>query len=332
VRLVWYALGGGLGHLQRALAVLRYLTPHLKGEAPLLLTSSGYAHLALAQGVPCVRLPGAHESGAWPEGVGAALLTGVLAAAAPIDCLVVDTFPDGLHLELTPDILMDAKRRFLIARPGGGTPDTSPGWASYDGVFVPLPESPWPGAEPVGWMLACGPADALSPEDARRRLRLPALASRPLVMAVHAGDPGEIVNLFEGVREASARVTQPHDLRFATPLPVAPWFDDERLVHPWPAAELFSAVDVLVSGGGYHSSAEASAFGLRAIQQPFRRTHDDQAARVGAGPWVAQPHWGVSEWAQALETALSAPAPAPAPPEQMSGAQTLALSLAARLP
>jgi hypothetical protein len=331
VRLAWYALGGGLGHLQRALAVLRWLRPHLGAQAPLLLTSSAYAHLAMAEGVPCVRLPGAHEAQALPDGVAAGLVAAALAALGPLDCLVVDTFPEGLHGELGAEVLAAAAFKVLVARPGGGTPVTSPAWACYDRVVAPLPEAPWPGAEAVGWVLTRRPGEALAAPDARRRLGLAPVGDRPLIAAMHAGDPGEVLGLFERVAAAAARLSEPHDLRLFTPLPLHGWLLDPRVVHPWPAGELLEAVDLLVSGGGYHSTAEAAAFGVRTLQVAFRRSHDDQAARLGQAPAVAQASWGVAEWAEALGAALAAPRPAPAPPAETDGARRLALILAEAL-
>ncbi|MEB3327665.1 MAG: hypothetical protein VKQ33_00360 [Candidatus Sericytochromatia bacterium] len=328
MRLAWYALGGGLGHLQRALAVLRWLRPRLGAEAPLVVTSSAYAHLALAEGLPCLRLPGAHEAQALPEGVASGLARQALAALGPIGCLVVDTFPDGLHGELTPAVLAGATHKVLVARPGGGTPEASPAWGCYDRVVAPLPVAPWAGVEAVGWVLARRPGEALAPADARRRLGLPAVADRPLIVAMHAGDPGEVVGLFGLVRDASERLGQPHDLRFFTPLPLGGWLVDPRVVHPWPASELLEAVDLLVTGGGYNATAEADAFGVRALQVAFRRSHDDQAARVGQRARAAQPGWGVAEWTAALAAALAAPRPTPLSPADTDGARRLALTVA----
>jgi hypothetical protein len=331
VKLVWYALGGGLGHMQRALAVMRWLRPRLGSEAPLVVTSSAYAHLAMAEGIPCLRLPGAHEAQALPEGVAGGIVQQALAALGPIGCLVVDTFPDGLHGELTPDVLAGAAHKVLVARPGGGTPEASPAWGCYDRVVAPLPTAPWPGVEGVGWVLARRPGEALAPADARRRLGLSPEAERPLVVAMHAGEPGEVVGLFELVREASARLARPHDLRLFTPLPLGGWLVDPRVVHPWPASELLEAVDLLVVGGGYNATAEADAFGVRALRVPFRRSHDDQAARVGDRPLVAQPGWGVAEWTETLGAALEAPRPSPLAPADTDGARRLAIIVAEAL-
>lgn len=331
MRLVWYALGGGLGHLQRALAVLRHLRPALGEEAPLLLTSAAYAHLAIAEGLPCLRLPGAHEARSLPEGVAAGLAVAALRHLAPIDMLVVDTFADGLHGELTPEVLALAARRGLVARPGGAEPATSPAWPCYQRVFVPLPEAQGVPGEAVGHVLLRRPDEGLTREDARQRLGLPAGGDRPLVLAMHAGDPGEVAGLFDLVRAASAHLEVPHDLRFATPLPLGPWWEDARLVHPHPAAELFAAVDVLVAGGGYHSVAEARAFGLRTLHRPFKRSHDDQTGRLGVGDAVVAPGWPATRWAEALAELLAAPRPAPVPASDTDGARRLALSLQAWL-
>lgn len=319
-RIAWYALGGGLGHLNRALAVLRHLRPLVPDAGVLLLTSSAYPHLAMAAGVPVMRVPGAAEAAQFPKGAVGALVAAMLARLAPLDLLVVDTFADGLHLELGPEVLDLAARRALIWREGGVEPDASPAWPRYDLVLSPTPASPRADARPVGWILNRRPDEALDRADARRALGLPVDGERPLVLGLHAGEPGEVAGFFDQVRAGCAVLGRPHDVRLATPLPL-PGF--EGLVHPYPAAEVLPAVDLLVCGAGYNSAAESAAFGVRTLFRPFARSHDDQGARA-AGRAVLGALAGPEATAGAIRAALDGPAPVAAEPAVTDGARVAA--------
>lgn len=328
-RIAWYALGGGLGHLNRALAVIRHLRPLAPDAGVLLLTSAAYPHLAMAAGVPVMRVPGAAEAVQFPKGAVGALVAAVLERLAPLDLLVVDTFADGLHLELTPEVLGLAARRALIWREGGVAPDASAAWPHYDVVLAPTPTSPRADAPPIGWVLTRRPDEALARADARRALGLPAEAAEPLVLGMHAGEPGEVSGFFEHLAAGAARLGRPHTLRLATPLPLPgpEWASRPELVHPYPAAEVLPAADLLVCGAGYNSAAEAAAFGVRTLFRPFARSHDDQAARAAGGPIMGALD-APDVVAAAIAAALDAPAPAPADPATTDGARTAARLLA----
>ncbi len=323
-RIAWYALGGGLGHLNRALAVLRHLRPLVPDAGVLLLTSAAYPHLAMSAGVPVMRVPGAAEAAQFPKGAVGALVAAILERLAPLDLLVVDTFADGLHLELTPAVLGLAARRALVWREGGVDPEGSPAWPHYDAVIAPTPTSARADARPVGWVLTRRPDEALTRADARRALGLPAAADRPLVLGMHAGEPGEVMGFFEHVMAGAARLDRPHDLRLATPLPLPgpEWAGRPELVYPYPAAEVLPAADLLVCGAGYNSAAEAAAFGVRTLFRPFARSHDDQATRATGHVFGAFDAPAVV--AAAIAAALDAPAPAPADPATTDGARTAA--------
>src|SRR5687768_8745077 len=117
-RIGWYALGGGLGPLNRALAVLRHLRPRLRDASVLLVTDSRFAHLAIAAGVPTLRVPGPAGIAQWKEGGASALAAAALGALAPLDLLVVDTYAEGRHGELAGSLAGLARRKALIVREG----------------------------------------------------------------------------------------------------------------------------------------------------------------------------------------------------------------------
>lgn len=324
MRVAWYALGGGLGHLNRALAVLRHLRPRLSEAGFLLIASSPYTHLAIAAGLPVLRVPGAMEGLTFPKGATGLVAAAALERLAPLDLLVVDTFPDGLHGELTPEVLGLARRRALIDRDGAREPSASRGL--YDAILAPYPASADPAAEAVGYVVNRHPGEALAPEDARRRLGLPARQDGPSIVAMHAGDPGEVLGFFAQVRAACACLKQPHTLRLLTPLPLPgdPW---PEVVHPYPASETLPAADLVIAGGGYNSHAELRLFGRRALFRPFDRSHDRQADRLGPLEPTFDALTPPAELAGLIEEALARPAPAPAEPGDYEGAARAAAAL-----
>lgn len=327
-RVVWYALGGGLGHVNRALAVLRHFRPLVPDVGLLLLMSAPYVHLAVEAGVPAVRLPGAAEALTFPKGVTGQLATGILRQLEPLDLLVVDTFADGLHLELTPEVLASASRRVLIYREGGVVPGASPGWSHYDTIVAPYVVSPHPDAEAIGVIVSRSPGEVYTRAEARHLLGVE--GDRPLVMAMHAGDPGEVLAFFGQVRAASAHLKLPHDLRLLTPLPLPgqPW---PEVRHLYPASEVLSAADLVLAGAGYNTHAELHLFGKRALFRPFDRSHDVQAARLDPLDTVFSPLTDPVELAALMAQALNRPEPPATASEDYQGAQALATWLAGML-
>jgi Glycosyltransferase family 28 C-terminal domain len=329
-RVAWYGLGGGLGHLNRSLAILRHFRPLAKDAGVLLFMSAPYAHLPIAAGLPVVRMPGAAEAAVFPKGAVGALVAGALAQLAPLDLLVVDTFADGLHLELTPEVLGLARRRALIYREGGVLPDYSPAWSHYHTILAPYPVTPHPDALPVGTIVNRLPSEALTPVDARRRLGLPETPDGPLIMAMHAGDPGEVIAFFSQVRSACRHLKRPYELRLVTPLPLPgdPW---PEVAHVYPASEVLRAADLVIAGAGYNTVSELTLFGKKALYRPFDRTHDVQAARLGNEEAIFGALTSPEDLAALIRAKLDGPAPMPVDERDFHGAMNAARVLAGML-
>lgn len=328
--IVWYALGGGLGHLNRALAVLRHLRPLAKDAGVLLVVSSPHAHLAVEAGLSVLRVPGPTESARLPGGAPGALVAGALEQLGAIDLLVVDTFADGLYGELTPGLLGRSKRKALLYREGGVQPDESAAWVLYDEILAPYPVSPHGDAVPVGTIVNRLPSEALSPDDARRRLGLPESPEGPLILAMHAGTPDEVMAFFQQVRSASRLLGRPHALRLLTPLPLPgePW---PEVAHVYPASGVLRAADLVLSGAGYNSVAELTLFGKKALYRPFERSHDVQVARLGDEETVFGPLTAPEDLVALMRAKLDGPAPYPVDERDYQGARNAANVLVAML-
>lgn len=327
-RILWYAPGGGLGHATRALAVLRRLRPLVPAAELLLVLTTPFIQGAVLQGVSVLRLPSAFE---WRAAGGparaAALVRALFAALGPFDLLVVDTFADGLQGELTPDLLEAARRRALIHRLGGVDPAVSPAWPRYHHILAPYPEPSHPAADAVGLILIRQPGEIMSRADARRRLGLDPDAPEPVILGLHAGDPGETSSFFWLIRAACDELPPSWRLRLLTPLPLT---DDHGVewVHCYPAAEVLPAADLVLAGAGYNSHAELSAYGLRALYCPFARSHDAQWRRLAPEQARFELTVEPARLAALVREALQRPPPEPLPAAWCDGARLAAECLA----
>ncbi|MCP5425550.1 MAG: hypothetical protein H6970_10855 [Gammaproteobacteria bacterium] len=318
--ILWYAPGGGLGHATRALAVLRHLRPRFPDAALLLVVTTPYISSAVMQGVSVLRLPSGFE---WHGGgfadKAADAARALLHALGPFDLLVVDTFADGMWGELTADVLQLARRRALIFRLGGTDPDRSPAWPLYQRRFAPYPHAPRADTEALGAILIRRPDEAFSPRQARSHLGVSEDSEAPVIVALHAGDPGEVASLFWLVRLAAEQLGRPHHLRLITPLPVTDGHWPER-AHLFPAAEILPGADLVIAAAGYNTHAELGCFGRRALFCPFGRSHDDQWGRLLPDQIRFELTIDPQQLATLMAQSLDRPTPAPLPADQGNGA------------
>lgn len=160
-RAVFYALGGGSGHLARSLVVAR------RYASALVFHRAARAPEAVAASVRLARVPDAWSFAEVREALAAELRGGAE--------LVVDSFPGGLGHELDDELLALATGRTLVRRyvvPGTYVDYTALA-ARFDRVLAPYPpgasewEDPDPRDEPIGHAVralrvAPGPAAPLA--------------------------------------------------------------------------------------------------------------------------------------------------------------------------
>lgn len=309
-RVLLYALGGGLGHATRALALGRQLAragarPHLVVSSALAAALPLDAELLAAGGGEVTRLDPQAGADALREAVRALVVEGGW------DALVVDTFPRGLLGELPPllaasrapavwvqrdlspryvawaDLRAAARGFALVLRPGEGVPGAR-------GART-VTTAPW---------LVRDAHELLAPAAARAALAPEVPADRRLVVVVGTGSPEE------------AREVQGLAARLAERLPGAavrcltPPFADGALGEGalgdgalgdgalsdgalldgagaasgarwvWPLVGHLPGVDLLVGAGGYHTVYEARATGTPLLALPRPRLYDRQALRL----------------------------------------------------
>ncbi len=278
-----YALGGGWGHLNRALALARRAAPE---RAITILTNSPYAHQVRSQNAELLFI-----KGQTPVAVGQEVLS--ILNRTSVRCLIVDTFPRGLAGELAAWLPEKTLPRILVHR------DLNPRYVAakqidtfrqqnFDLILVPAAEGhglPSVAAIPTvitpPW-LACNPHELMAPEVARQHLGVK--DHQKLVLVLAAGNPEELAWYGQVTRALShhrALPTTAVRCLAATCPPVCP---PDRWRFHYPAMELLAAADVVVGGGGYNTVAECTALGLPLVARVFPRLYDRQQHRLNSLP------------------------------------------------
>lgn len=292
--ILYYAPGGGLGHLTRAITILDRIDA--AGLSARILASSLHAPLAARAS--------RHPVDTCPAGVIGtrrayqAFLSGYLAEHA-VEAVVLDTFPWGIVGEwkdLAPDL-----PRLLVAR--------SLKWNSYaervrhDGrgrdFSVP------------GKILAIEPLEEsyhglLGRFGAITSLEEPVIDDAPApegplidrCLVVHAGDDAEQRDLLEYARTAMKRENRHVEIDTV--------FPDREI---YPARELSGRYRYVVSGAGYNMAAESTRAGADRTHLlfPFNRKFDDQHRRaelIRNGMWSASRGGGALAAARWIEASL----------------------------
>ena len=303
--LIYYAPGGGLGHLTRGIAILRQWRKRT-GRPALLLSYSPFAPLARKEGIGVREMPG-------PD---AGALKRILDRAGP-RALVVDTFARGIMGEMAdlvpsldiPTILIQRYLNPAYLRQFNVT--------AFVGRF---------------YRLVVRLADALPPQTLsqqtvdvppvtiREMRELPPVTQRAGWLFVDWGEGSE--PFIQAAQEAAVR--QGKTLRVARP------------AESYPAVDQMAGHELVMGDGGYNLYHEAALTGSPTIFVPGRRMYDDQFARTAAAVQARTPaalgallqgfppeplpsHSGEGAAAvvaviQALLAAAEKPAPRPASP------------------
>lgn len=256
-----YALGGGLGHLVRGLALAR--AAERAGEQVRLITNSPFAGLVpLSDELDgeCVVIDAGAERDEVTARVHAEL------ERRDFDLLVVDTFPRGLAGELA-DVDVGVPRA-LVHR------DLSPVYCekfnlrevvhSYDLVLSPGERGPLAddrAIETAPWLVRDA-GELVSPNEARSDLGVD--DDRPVVGVVASGNAAEV----EEAEERAASLGAHACVRLLA------------LPGYWPLIRLLPGVDLLVGSGGYNTVYEARAVGVPLLATPRERLYDRQERRL----------------------------------------------------
>lgn len=279
---VYYALGGGLGHLTRARA---FLHAYGTSEDTVLITASPFAADRRVVGeLGVLRVPASLVRD--PAGYRRWLIR-ELKRLRPRE-LFLDTFPAGLLGELCDVTLPGTEIHHLARRlrwelyfrqlrgcpPRLGTTycleTLDPAHRAY--------------LREVSKVLAPAPPllDPPPPEDPRNNDSLARLTAlkRPVWIIVHAGGSGELHELIAYARETAA--VEGHSTTLVLISPTRPHSLPPEVVHLdlYPASLAFPNADRLICAAGFNSVRQTDAY--RSIRRlvPMPRRYDDQFIRA----------------------------------------------------
>jgi hypothetical protein len=277
--ILYYALGGGLGHLTRARAVVHTLG--LTGPIALLTASPYAADPCVTAGMQVIPVPLAlererHAYRAW--------LQRLIARVAPT-AIYLDAFPAGIQGELCGDLLPPDLPVYHLAR--------LLRWPHYACALqdTPLaltvtyqlePLDPAHAAFLRDHSGAIMPLALVDPPTPAPMLDIAGLhaPARPLWLIAHAGAEDETAELL-AYAELLARQMQLQP-RLLLVTPQCPAGLPAHVLHLayYPASALFPPADAIITGGGFNTMRQAAPYAHKHHALPFPRHFDDQFARV----------------------------------------------------
>lgn len=292
MKILVYALGGGLGHLQRAIAISRRLKKSARVE---ILTNSPFSAFATNEGLAVTTLSGQKDE------IERSALRALEKAKA--DLIVVDTFPAGPTGELSRFEKTLPPKRCLIHRRLWSYKVPKP-WPAFQFIIDCEPAvataKELSAAEiarscqcddicQVGPVLVRSYEELKTREQARKTLGLS--HDEKILLVYHHGYQKEVEALFRNCLKAFARVSPKNwRLLLASLRPLVDESLKENHISYWPLVELLLGVDGVITAGGYHSWYEAAMSQKAAIVIPMSRKFDLQLTRVsGATSIVRSP-------------------------------------------
>jgi hypothetical protein len=272
-----YALGGGLGHLHRSLALGRAAAS--RGHSIHILTNSRFAS----------HIPWQKELGA--KGNLTAIpstlkredtieITTNWIEQIDYDRLVVDTFPRGLGGELANILPFINRPRILVHRNLNVdyvvNYNLEKALGHFDRIILPGETAPFANnkrsriTEP--WLIR--DADELvDAESARLSLGMDPSDQRPLMIVCSSGLSGEEEASLHLKDQLSGHLDH-WCVKLASPI------QEKGDLNPWPLLALMNGIDALVGSGGYNTVNEARATGTPLFAKPLPRMYDRQSARL----------------------------------------------------
>ncbi|GAA4835489.1 hypothetical protein [Algivirga pacifica] len=281
-KVLYYCLGGGLGHLSRAKVILdTYQVNDYR-----ILTASHWATKIFPSSV-CIQVPSSLEK----DILGLReYLRKVLIDYTP-DRIMIDTFPAGIMGELTKDLLGEIPLLWVCRRLK---------WQAYQPKLPNVPlffeqallmESleqehldylsvtskevlafSWPKTLPV---CTISLTDYLSESESQKPLWL-LVHSTPQEEVEALADYAQEVALIEGIDPCFILITME-----------AVEMDGVKVVPYFPAIDFYPFADRIFTGAGFNSIQWAKVSGIKHHILPFERRYDDQFARkMEWGKWA----------------------------------------------
>ncbi len=281
-----YALGGGWGHLNRALSLGRIAAKYRKIR---IITNSPYAQKVNHEGCLVHWIPDDARFSTTCLKVREIILN------TNYDCLIVDTFPRGLGGELA-DILpqLHSIPRILIHR------DINPNYiiaknlrnfvaANFQAVIIPgegtdLGLADLPNVQHTAPWLIRNAEELPEKNTTRTSHILKVDKSVKILLVCAAGQKSELdifsqitLRLHQEFPECAVRILAAHP---PVNCPQSLWISHH------PGIECLAAADIVIGGGGYNTVYECTAVGVPLVALAFERLYDRQAKRARQGYYV----------------------------------------------
>ena len=292
-----YALGGGLGHLHRSLALAnavakRNVQASEKSKnapqiAVRILTNSPFASRIAPEAeattdAGIVRIP--HD---WGREDTISRVREVI-ALQDFDTLIVDTFPRGLGGEL-PEVTENLEcSRALVHRDLNSRyaekAEVAQAIQSFDRILVPGESAAYdslPQANRTAPWLIRDSQDLLAPHDARKKLRV--ASDKPVIAVLGCGKASELDEMRSIARRLADKFQTSAEVRFVSPLSAeSNSASSNELIEItlWPFMDVLRGVSLVVGSGGYNTVHETSAVGVKLVGLPRRRMYDSQSQRL----------------------------------------------------
>lgn len=276
-----YALGGGWGHLNRAIALARVAVTHADIH---ILTNSLYQH----QVAPLQGRIYLHRIDATASLSDTCHQAQQVVLQTAWDCILVDTFPRGLGGELVDVLPWVACPKILIHR------DLRPAYI-YQKAIVPFVAERYtlilvPGEQGSAllthlpqtirtppWLIRSA-AELPDLRSAYSRLNLTASDYRPVVIVLAGGRPEE-QSWYGLVTQTLVQHFPALNVRcIASACPE--YCPQEWFVSHYPAMECLVAAHLVIGSGGYNTVNECRALAVPLIARSFSRLYDRQPMRL----------------------------------------------------
>lgn len=284
MRWLIYALGGGYGHVTRALSLAKIASA--RNIECTILYNSELVHRAVniyTKRSPRTRLeyiPSYFDQ----QGV-AKFMGNYLGEIGGYDRVIVDTFPRGIAGELSsilpkircPKILI---HRYLNEKYVKSI-DIQNALNEFDEILMPrdslsIPQYLRRHSKTEPWLI-CSPEEILSVQEAQLELNIFERRQLPTVAFLGTGSHEEMFQSRRWAEQLRSECQFLNVIHFSLE-PI----DQSKILFRqiWPVMKVYRAIDLLVCSGGYNALTEASATQTRTIVTPRKRRYDRQDLRA----------------------------------------------------
>lgn len=280
VRGIYYAFGGGLGHLTRSIAILRKLKK-IKNIEFIALTNSQFFSYYKKEDIKYHYFSNKKNlEKEVPE---------FIEDFRP-DLLIVDNFPKGIIGELKNIVVKNKFKKILIKR---FTKENDFEFENnnYDLIIICERYQYSENSKKVIFtepILIRDYDEILNCEEARKILK--SSKDEKLILGVGSGNGERVENFFNLLVKIKKRIKFENiDLKLTSPYEIKRSESEKFIFNYYPLFEIIRGVDVIIGAGGYNLFYECFVSKTPAIFIPQKRKFDDQFRRTYNYPCANSP-------------------------------------------